>query len=289
MKIIYSIYKQNKIFSGIYKITFPNGKNYIGQSSNIIRRIREHNSGSKQIVDKAIQKYGKIEEFELLEEISPENKDLMNERERYYIKKYQSLIHQNGYNITIGGEGFTRDYKLPYVEQIVKLLQSNQYSYKEISDLTGQSTNVINSINHGYTYYNENLVYPLKKIKIYHSTILTEQEIREIQKILREEYWVKMEDIAKDYEVNLDIIYAINKGKSPYYYKDKEYPIRKKNLNFCKFSQQQIEEIINLLSNSKMTQIEIAEKFNCDRKLIGQINSGKKYFQTNINYPIRKR
>lgn len=35
---------------GIYKITFPNGKVYIGQSNNIRRRMYEHNNINKQQV-----------------------------------------------------------------------------------------------------------------------------------------------------------------------------------------------------------------------------------------------
>ena len=34
----------NQVYSGIYKITFPNKKIYIGRSNNIYRRMLEHNS-----------------------------------------------------------------------------------------------------------------------------------------------------------------------------------------------------------------------------------------------------
>ena len=57
---------KNSNISGIYKIDFPNGKSYIGQSQNIYRRILEHNryafyghgKHSIQLCEKAINKYG---------------------------------------------------------------------------------------------------------------------------------------------------------------------------------------------------------------------------------------
>ena len=72
------------------------------------------------------------------------------------------------------------------------------------------------------------------------------------------------------------------------YYDEKLiYPLRKKNQNFCKFNSKEVKEIIKLLRDTNLPQTEIAKQFNCDRKLIGQINSGKKYYIEGENYPIR--
>ena len=43
MKKIKLIELNNSNISGIYKLDFPNGKSYIGQSQNIYRRISQHN------------------------------------------------------------------------------------------------------------------------------------------------------------------------------------------------------------------------------------------------------
>lgn len=88
---------------GIYKITFPNGKIYIGLSVDIKRRMQEHNSPheNKTPCDCAIKKYGKITEIEILEIV--ENAEDLNEREIYWIEQYNSTDRKIGYNLTPGG------------------------------------------------------------------------------------------------------------------------------------------------------------------------------------------
>lgn len=93
----------------IYCLTFPSGKNYIGQTSEILRnRIQRHcagafyeyreNYGSKKC--RAIRKY-KAFKVSVLYECKEE--DNINEWEIYFIKKYNT--YNAGYNSTIGGEG----------------------------------------------------------------------------------------------------------------------------------------------------------------------------------------
>lgn len=90
---------------GIYKITFPNNKIYIGMSKDIRRRFWEHNNknNSETPCDKAINKYGKIETVEILEFV--EDKELLSEREIYWINKFSSNQREIGYNLTPGGDG----------------------------------------------------------------------------------------------------------------------------------------------------------------------------------------
>lgn len=90
---------------GIYKINYPNGKVYIGLSTNIKRRIKEHNHNSHNNLppcDAAIKKYGQITEIEILEFVNDINK--IEEREKYWIKYYQSNNKEKGYNLTPGGD-----------------------------------------------------------------------------------------------------------------------------------------------------------------------------------------
>ena len=87
----------------IYKITnCVNGKIYIGLTTRTLElRWKEHCRHNNQVIDKAIQKYGKDNfSLEILEECSDE---LLDEREKYWIKDYDSF--KKGYNITAGGRG----------------------------------------------------------------------------------------------------------------------------------------------------------------------------------------
>ena len=87
----------------IYKIeNLLNGKCYIGQTIDFNRRISEHKRGNKQVVDKAIQKYG-FENFSF-EIIETCKRELLNEREIYWIKFFDCKV-PTGYNLTDGGDG----------------------------------------------------------------------------------------------------------------------------------------------------------------------------------------
>ena len=98
----------------IYKITNKiNNKVYIGKTLNTIEeRWREHISdypkarNEKRPLYDAINKYG-IQNFKI-EEIEKCSIDIVNKREQYWIKYYNSYIgfeNSNGYNATLGGDG----------------------------------------------------------------------------------------------------------------------------------------------------------------------------------------
>lgn len=98
---------KNKI-SGIYCIeNIVNNKKYIGLSTDINSRKQSHFSHlrNNQHVNKHLQfawnKYGACNfVFYVLEECAV---DILDDRERYYIAKYQSDVNDYGYNIESGG------------------------------------------------------------------------------------------------------------------------------------------------------------------------------------------
>ena len=95
----------------IYKITNTiNGKVYIGQVYNksiqarFERHIKEASQNHSMHIDRAIYKYGK-DNF-MVEQIDEANSlSELNEKERYWIKFYNSTNKTFGYNLTPGGDG----------------------------------------------------------------------------------------------------------------------------------------------------------------------------------------
>lgn len=88
---------------GIYKITNPNGKTYIGQSVDIERRwyhYRKKDSKGQPLLNRSLVKYG-IENhiFEVIEECALEQ---LNERELYWTNQC-SALHPQGLVLKAGG------------------------------------------------------------------------------------------------------------------------------------------------------------------------------------------
>ena len=102
-----------EILCGIYCIeNVINNKKYIGLSRDIYRRWLEHRSELNrgvhinQYLQSSWNIYGENAfNFYIVELCEPES---LSNRECYYINIYNTLSHQNGYNLTTGGENSTR-------------------------------------------------------------------------------------------------------------------------------------------------------------------------------------
>lgn len=119
---------------GIYKITkISDGKSYVGQSNDIERRFKEHQTKGTTAripLDIAIQKYG-IEAFtyEVLEECNIES---LNERENFWIKYYNTV--KTGYNCNYGGDNAvigSKNPKAKLTEEDVKIIRAAYASHKK--------------------------------------------------------------------------------------------------------------------------------------------------------------
>lgn len=180
---------------GIYKITnLINQKVYIGQSINIEKRWQDHCATVDNCaIHRAIQKYGKENfVFEILEEC---DLSMLNEKEIYYIEKYNS--YYDGYNMTLGGEGASHPIKLSddQIEQIKILLKENRFSISEIAIMFSVSRHTISDINLGKSRRKDNEKYPIRP---------TKYKILEKEKLLEELQQTKgdFSQIGKNYNVS---------------------------------------------------------------------------------------
>lgn len=156
----------------VYKITNRiNGKSYIGITNNWKKRLENHKCGKKQLVDKAIQKYGK-ENFDydvIFENLSKEE---AKEQEKHLIEKYNTKA-PNGYNISSGGDYLsgielgltalhgTNNGRAIFTEEEVKFIKNNRnvpisLLYKEFQELFDKEINydTFRKIYHDQTYLN---------------------------------------------------------------------------------------------------------------------------------------
>lgn len=93
--------------SGVYLIVNNRtGQKYVGGSIDIERRMKEHVNKPKKnsYIDNAIQKHG-FDDFnwQVIEEL-PADWDIIGDREKYWIKFYNTFKDSDHYNLTSGGE-----------------------------------------------------------------------------------------------------------------------------------------------------------------------------------------
>ena len=242
----------------VYKITnIKNNKVYIGiTSSTMKRRWQEHinsamNKSDNYIFHKAIRRYGK-DSFvcEVLEKNL--SKEEACSRERYYIEAYDSFFSQGkGYNMTYGGD---HNDHLAGGLSYQALVSDEQAQY--IRTLLTDNSLTYNDI--------------LKKIDLPVS------------------------------EANWRFISDINRGRT-YKQMNSKYPIRPdaRKLNkinrlgqknpAAKLTDEKVQQIVELLSSTKKTQLEIGKIFGVSYNTINLINRCKIWNHIhNYKYNIRQ-
>ena len=302
-----TIYKNQKVYhddiQGIYSITFDNNKRYIGLSSRVKERLWEHYKSMEDLNDQlpvheAMRKHEFV--FELIEECSGMSRKELCEREKYWIKYYQTYLDKTkGYNLTPGGDGASpgcanSSAKLneTQINEIYQLLicDLDMYIY-EIANKYNISPEAISDINNGRRYYNEFLQYPLRKKPIikcekgtnHHLALFNEYEIEQIYTDLKKSD-ITLEQIANKYNCSYTTISKINRGLE-YDKKDCTYPIRKDKK--LKLTHQQIDEIYTILLNSNQTYKSIGEKYQVSADTIRRLNRGETYQKEGYIYPLR--
>lgn len=157
----------------IYKITnILDGKSYIGQTIKPIdKRFLRHLSDSQKddyYFHRALRKYGK-ENFiiECLEDNI--DQEFLNERERYWIKYYNTYFkspNSKGYNMTQGGDSLIDSIRIlsdDDILEIKELLKNTDYFEISIAEKYNVSISAISDINRGKSWFDEKEKYPLRK------------------------------------------------------------------------------------------------------------------------------
>lgn len=284
---------------GIYKINFPNGKVYIGRSIDIKRRIWEHytkidNTPCYFALKKYYKSYLDID-VSILEEIK--DYSLIYEAETKWIKEYDSLNKEKGYNVTSGGDGggigvynsaskFTEE-DLKNIYKLLEQQRTNVY----IGKLYNVHPDTIGRINQGKTYFDKNRKYPIRVgqgIVEYKDKInsFTQKQL-DLALYLLSTTNDNYDTIFKLTAVSKSALTNLNLGRHPYCRNlNLDFPIRK-NRHSIKLQEQDIIGIKKDLLNHNLSMQDIARKYQCSRDTIGDINQGKKYSNINEQYPIR--
>ena len=287
--------------SGIYKINFPNGKIYIGRAKNIKTRIWEHYSKKDSTpCQKALWKYytcyNEID-VDILEQIVDYDLNTICDLERKWIKEFYSNNREIGYNLTLGGDGAdcgvnnsASKISQEDLDNIILLLQEKKTN-TYIAQIYNLHPDTIGRINQGTHYYNNKLKYPIRpecgivEYKEKYNSFSNEQ--LDLALFLLSTTNLTRKEIAEKTQISIYTLSNLNMGKHPYCKEiNMVFPIRiSKKTN--PLSQEEILEIKKSLLNPNLSIQDIANRFNCSRDTIGDINQGKRYRQDGETYPIR--
>lgn len=130
------------VICGIYSIeNIINHKKYIGQSVNVEHRWYCHRSDLKNkkhdndYLQKSWNKYGEENfQFRVLEQCP---RDMLNEKERYYIDLYNTMNRDYGYNLKSGGQD--RNYVTDDIKKKISI--ANKKYYDEHPEAKTQKAN----------------------------------------------------------------------------------------------------------------------------------------------------
>lgn len=167
------------------------------------------------------------------------------------------------------------------VENIKKQLMRGDIPKQRIATINHVSYSVVSNINSGRSYFDEDLVYPLKKDEM--KLDVSEDVVEEIKKELYQKMSVKK--IAAKHKLPTSFIYDINSGKS-HKCNNYAYPIRTWE---DYIPHNIVEAITNDIVHTKMTLTAIGKKYGYHKSTILNIKNGcaKKYRLPNFTYPLR--
>lgn len=233
---------------GVYKITSPTNKIYIGSSNDIDNRFCKYKNlkcKSQTRLFNSLKKHG-IENhiFEIIEECSI---DVLLEKEFYYGTLFNVLSKENGLNCRLPKYG--ENYTYMSNDTKIKIGKANKGKYIGLE----------------HDYYDSSL----KK--------LTKEQVIKIKQLLIENKLTQTE-ISIMFGVNRKIINRINTGQS-YKSVGKEIDLSLSKKKYIKLTEEDYDMIIKM-NKDKVPQIKIAKQFNVNQAHISRIISNERYLKT---------
>lgn len=273
----------------VYKITCSiNNKVYIGQTSrNINIRLQEHsyNSGYVSLLTRAIQKYGE-ENFKIESIYYGED---YNNKERFYIEKYNSRDTSKGYNIGVGGEEppvfYGDDNRLAIFNddwflETVDLIKNSKKQFKEIALMQGCHRTTVSRINLGKLRCVKTWKYPLRR------TNLSTEDIQGIQWFLLNTKFSR-DEIAEVFMCSISTVKAIRSGQN-HFNSHFSYPLGGANIRPGLRTRGKIKLIKAELREECSDLTVVADRYDISLLRLGLINYGTIYFEEDELYPIQK-
>lgn len=303
---------ENNIICGIYKIeNLINKKLYVGSSNNIKRRWGEHikslnnNLHPNKHLQFSWNKYGQNNfTFNVLEECEEYN---LLEREQFYIDDLNVLNDSIGYNIApYADKPYLSDYGKERVKEVnselfkgencvfnkhtekdvlyvIELLKNGNFTYEEISEMTGIPIGTIQSIKYkgSWRYLTKDIEFPDGIIMSSNSKQLQNQELLNVIELIKE--GKTNSEIANICKRDIGTINNIRTKKShKELTKDIEMPILRKN----DLSENEINEVIKMLCDGCQNE-HIAKVLNINPSTICSIRNHRSYtkYTENIVFP----
>ncbi|MDD5901719.1 MAG: GIY-YIG nuclease family protein [Lachnospiraceae bacterium] len=194
-----------------------------------------------------------------------------------YSINYGTSYMQDNYTYPIRDKNFVNRY-------ILNLLLTQQYTIDEISDLVCLSKSTVKAINNGSRYRQHNISYPI----LDNQYVLKEECIRKkIKSLLENEPDISISQIAKMFNTTKFAINAFNQGNS-YHNKLWNYPLRKTDARTRFFSEEEKENIVEMLLDPYVSKKDILKKYNLGLRVLNKFNNGDEGYRIdNIKYPIR--
>ena len=270
----------------IYKIERKKtGQLYIGQTTRFEERMTEHKRGTVQYIDRAIQKYGENAFiYTIIEEVPIKQ---LNEREKYYIKKYNTYNNSFHYNNHPGGDALgevTEEHKEKLSTKLKEFFSTSPEKHPSLEISKKEVSTII------YDYMKKDL----NSIEIANKHNICARTIRKVlngnhlinQTNLK---YLKLRALAKNiiyYYEELDLSYKeisqkINRGRNfigkiatrkHQITKGLGPPIEKSQY---RLSEDDYLQIFNDYYNGKYNQEELANKYNVTSSTISKIVNGK--------------